>query len=76
MEGLRKATTNFSYDDRSSGRNMNPGPPKYKIKTANYTKVAFGGWLPISVFDICIDHRNWKVLGTSTQTEMQLNSSS
>jgi hypothetical protein len=30
VEGLRKSTKDLSHDRRSSGRNLNPGPPEYE----------------------------------------------
>jgi hypothetical protein len=30
LEGLRKSTKNLSWDSRSPGRDLNPGPPEYK----------------------------------------------
>jgi hypothetical protein len=30
LEGLRKTTKNLSQDNRSPGRDLNPGPPEYE----------------------------------------------
>jgi hypothetical protein len=30
LEGLRKTTKNLTQDNRSPGRDLNPGPPEYE----------------------------------------------
>jgi hypothetical protein len=32
LEGLRKIMKTFSQDNRSPGRDLNPGPPKYEAE--------------------------------------------
>jgi hypothetical protein len=34
LEGLRKITKNINQDNRSLGRDLNPGPPEYKSRSS------------------------------------------
>jgi hypothetical protein len=42
LKELRKTTKNLSQDSRSSGRDLNPGPPKYEAGVFDCSTTAFG----------------------------------
>jgi hypothetical protein len=42
LEGLRKTTVNFSYDNRCVSRYLNPEPPEYQSGVLRQSNRTFG----------------------------------